>query len=479
MGKTVLPSKFQEWIGLDRIALAVHQMKCVYREITKDDYGIDGEIEIVIAKPSGEGYEASGGIIKFQAKSGKSYVVEDSKTSFSTPVQKSDLEYWHKSNFPILLIVYHPADDKLYYKEVKEYLRVTPNIFQAPHKVRFDKTEDEFHANDTAYERLFALAQASPARVSRDQRERLYSNLLLVKKLPKLITCASTRYTSRDSIIDKVKGSSRLSGGRLAPFFVKEKKLYTLDDLRDPKCSLRGFCNTRNINDDSAELWSKDACKRNDLVFLLNQLLGSHLWRCGLAYSRDYKRSYFRRLDDVHTVFRKPWYNVRTGANVVPRITVQYYEYGLDKFWRHTAANINFKPIGDSWFLQIVPRYFFTEDGEIPCHGDMVGPYTTKLKAREWNPQVLNHVLFWSDVISQGQPEIQIKLHQYTLVRIERLPHSGIAPFAIPGDPAIYYEEETTQLDIPGLLGAPIVQTPQNLYEDERFQEGVGEGDEY
>ena len=43
MGKTVLPSKFQEWKGLDRISLAVHEMGCIFREITKDDYGLDGE----------------------------------------------------------------------------------------------------------------------------------------------------------------------------------------------------------------------------------------------------------------------------------------------------------------------------------------------------------------------------------------------------------------------------------------------------
>ncbi len=67
MPKTVPESKFQEWKVLDRISLIV-------REITKDDFGIDGEIEIVIPKPDGKGYEATGGIIKVQAKSGMSYV---------------------------------------------------------------------------------------------------------------------------------------------------------------------------------------------------------------------------------------------------------------------------------------------------------------------------------------------------------------------------------------------------------------------
>ena len=74
MPKTVLSSRFQEWKGLDRISTVVHEMKCIFREITKDDFGLDGEIEVVVPKQGGQGYETTGGIIKVQAKSGASYV---------------------------------------------------------------------------------------------------------------------------------------------------------------------------------------------------------------------------------------------------------------------------------------------------------------------------------------------------------------------------------------------------------------------
>ncbi len=144
MAKTVSPSKFQEWKGLDRIQMITHEMKCVYREIQKDDYGIDGEIEVVVPKSSGDGYEATGGILKFQSKSGKSFIKEDKKDSFSVYVDKSDLENWHRANFPTLFIVYHPEDDKSYFTEVKEYIRQTPDIFKAPCKISFKKKENEF-----------------------------------------------------------------------------------------------------------------------------------------------------------------------------------------------------------------------------------------------------------------------------------------------------------------------------------------------
>ncbi len=88
MTKTIPASKFQEWKGLDRISLIIHEMKCIFREITKDDFGLDGEIEVVRAKPDGNGYETTGGIIKV------------SDTSFITPVKKSDLEAWYNAPYP-------------------------------------------------------------------------------------------------------------------------------------------------------------------------------------------------------------------------------------------------------------------------------------------------------------------------------------------------------------------------------------------
>jgi hypothetical protein len=117
MPKTVLKSKFSEWEGLDRITFIAHKMKYIWRELTKDDFGMDGEIEVVVPKPDGKGYQATGGIIKVQAKSGASYIVNDTLTNFSAKgISKDDLDLWYKSNYPVIYIIYHPDDNKLYFK---------------------------------------------------------------------------------------------------------------------------------------------------------------------------------------------------------------------------------------------------------------------------------------------------------------------------------------------------------------------------
>ena len=142
MPKTVPESKFTELKGLDRISIIVHSMKCLWREITKDDFGIDGEIEVLKPKDIGKGYEVTGGTIKVQAKSGLSYITNDTKDTFCVKSSKNDFELWYGANFPTLFIIYHPNEDSLYYKEMKSYLKDTPNVWLPPFRVKFNKKQD-------------------------------------------------------------------------------------------------------------------------------------------------------------------------------------------------------------------------------------------------------------------------------------------------------------------------------------------------
>lgn len=194
MGKTVLSSKFTELKGLDRISTVVHEeMRCLFREITKDDVGIDGEIEVLAPKADGRGYETTGGFIKVQSKSGATYVKENTSTSFSTPVEEGDLKYWYSVTYPVIFVVYHPDDDRLYWKDVRAYVRSAPQVWQRPFKIVFDKAADLF--SGVATDAILTLGNASPPRVSTQERERLFTNLLLVKRVPPVITSAVAKVT--------------------------------------------------------------------------------------------------------------------------------------------------------------------------------------------------------------------------------------------------------------------------------------------
>ncbi len=99
MTKIVPESKFTELATLDRISPIVHEMKCLWREINKSDFGIDGEIELLTPRPDGKGYHVTGGILKVQAKSGQSYIVQNSASHFLIKSSKDDFELWYKRYF--------------------------------------------------------------------------------------------------------------------------------------------------------------------------------------------------------------------------------------------------------------------------------------------------------------------------------------------------------------------------------------------
>lgn len=433
MAKNVPATKFTELKGLDRISQIVHEMHCLFRVISRDDVGIDGEIEVLTPKPDGDGFQTSGGIIKVQAKSGRSYVKKDNGSTFAAPVRMDDLEYWNDCPFPVFLIVYHPDDDLLYYKEIKTYIRETTDVFQTPLEVVFDKADDLF--SPTTQGSVCEHAKTSPPRLSFDQQERHYTNLLPIKQLPKTLTFAKTRRTSHQRLKDAVEGYT-------PPFCIHERYLYTLSDLRHEQNVLRSFCDVETIDDLPVSNWLDDDDLRSNLVFMLNQLFGSHCYRCGLAYNPDFRRTYFPREteDDEDNKFERAWTSPRTNRSDT-RTVVQYYEYGAFKFWRHLAAEFSFIQFGNKWFLQITPKYLFTDGRETPCDPALVGPYTTSQKARERNPQVLNHVLFWAHTLADGKQRIEMTLFGEPLIIVEKEPVTAIAGFALPLDPATYEEE--------------------------------------
>jgi hypothetical protein len=456
MAKTVPKSKFVELRGLDRISTVVHdQLKCLFREISKDDFGIDGEIEVVTPKENGKGFETNGSIVKVQAKSGDSFVVEDSEDSFSTPVKRVDLETWNSSTFPVLFIVYHPRDDKLYATEVKSYVAKTPGVFATPHKIRFTKSTDEFNGN--YYSTLAHHAKVSPPRLSFLEKEKLYSNLLPVKRLPKCYVASSLR-SSYDELRAEIEWFT-------PPFTIADKKVYTLDNLNDPDSVFHEYIQGK-IEPWPGKKMLADEKHRGNYIYLLNRLMGLHNRHCGIHYNKQYRRNYFPRQNDTDLEFKTDWVSVRTGKKAPERTLAKYYEYGAFKFWRHLAANLSFVELGDELYLQVIPKYFFTNDGEEPCNPDLVGPYTTRVKAAERNNRVLNHVLFWSYALSEGRDAIKMRLHGQEIMTVDRVPFVGISPFSIPSDPATFEEAEYEQVSMFDLFG-DLEQTEKEDNDDE------------
>lgn len=471
MSKIVTKSKYSELLGLVRIReIVILEMQCIYRETSSEDYGIDGTIEMTVPAPDGQRL-TKGGIVNFQSKAGKKYVVADSADGFSTPVRLQDLEYWITSNVPVIFIVYHPTDKCLYYVDIKNYVKSNPRIYTPPHKIEFDKAQDVF--DKTAYRELCRLAETTPPPIDFSNSERLFSNLFPVNWHTRVFTSAATDYISREEIFyDFNAKTASEEKFRLPPFFLFESRIYTLTDLRSPDNLLRDFCDTETIADhdvlawlavndtnemdanfggrdeyedfnfireqESTEIYArrdrqrKSHALRSNVSSLFNQLLGRHLAERGLEYSFDYKRSFFPRRNQKDLEFKRKWKSIRTGASDERAVCKFYDQYGSLKFWRHEALSAGFRVFGNRIFLEIEPKLFYTEDGVTPCSGDLVGPYSTGYKARRFNPAVLNDVLFWADVLGARKGnEIEMKVGKEILIKISSEPVTFTADFSI------------------------------------------------
>lgn len=471
MSKIVAKSKYSEWTGLIRIREIVSlEMQCIYRETSQDDFGIDGTIEMTVPDSDGQRL-TKGGIVNFQSKAGQKYVVADDDASFSTPVRMQDLQYWATSNVPVIFIVYHPKDKCLYYVNIKEYIKKNPRIYTAPHKIEFDKSNDVF--DKEAYRDLCRLAETTPPPIDFAQGVRLFSNLFPVTWHTSVFTSAATDYISREEIFydfnTRTKSEEKF---RLPPFFLFENRIYTLTDLRNKDNLLRGCCDTDTISnhdvfewlevDDAGELETgfggrdeyetldfvrepasreiyarrdrqrRTHALRSNVINLFNQLLGKHLASRGLEYSRDYKRSFFPRSNQKDLEFKRAWKSIRTGISDQRTVCKFYDQYGALRFWRHEALSAGFRVFGNRIYLEIEPKLFFTEDGIMPCRGDLVGPYSTGYKSDRRNPAVLNDVLFWAHILGAKEGgEIEMKIGKEVLIKISSEPVIFHSDFSI------------------------------------------------
>jgi len=420
--KVIPLSKISEWQGLDRIAVYVHNMRCIWREQEKDDIGIDGEIELCKPRSDGEGYIGTGKIVKVQSKSGSSYIKKNQEQTFSTSVRHQDLCYWRDVNLPVLFIVYHPSDNKLYWKDVKAYIDGNSSVFNKPYEIKFDKEKDVFDEN--VYLQLCQLCEEAPERINSKTNEILFSNLLEVTQLPEKVFIASVLPEKRPQF------HQRLSGFK-PPYIFNDGFVLTLTNPSLTENALALVIEKNNVVSIDLYDWLEKEAKAKDyLKQLLNKLLHKHLCRQGLIFQKELKRYYFNEGLTKENSISREWTNSRTGRTQ-PRLVGKHYTYGKHEFFKHLALSARFEQYASKWAIYLKPMHYFTVDGNRRWMGEAAHSFAIRNRIREYNPQYLTHVLFWSFILSNGKPEFSLKLDYQSIVTIKGSPESINVSFGI------------------------------------------------
>ncbi|HBB96069.1 MAG TPA: hypothetical protein DC054_11825 [Blastocatellia bacterium] len=224
------------------------------------------------------------------------------------------------------------------------------------------------------------------------------ANLLELLDMPSRAWCAETPAKR----VKDVWGNASVEW--MPPFIVTPPRLVTFFDLNDRNNPLRNQVDrSTTMHGEIDELFEGD--RRNHLVWLLNESIYRHLAYRGLVVDKKRRRAYFprssaedgRRVITYQSRLRKP---TRT---VTKPIVSQ--ASGKVRYWEHESFSFVLDQFDDTWALQIVPGYVFTLNGVAKLlEGDKVNKLSTKRASRDYNSQVHNDLVFWSWVISGGQP---------------------------------------------------------------------------
>ncbi len=242
----------------------------------------------------------------------------------------------------------------------------------------------------------------SPIPLHRD--DRLYSTLLPVARMPLYVHSAQSRFKTEPEVQARL---GPLRGREMAPFILREEKVFAFQDLRVKGNPFRevivGTPERYRIAD-----WLDDPDRFRWLVELLNRSLNKLTGRRGLHLDKDHHRYYFAMAEP-----REPRYetyrplNTSKATRAVVWQPVRKQTGEPRKHWYHRAVALRFTRIGNAdWCLSIRPELRVTTDGVKPLESHAIGPRVTHEKSRLFNYDLLAEVQFWRDFLSDSSTRI-------------------------------------------------------------------------
>jgi len=266
-------------------------------------------------------------------------------------------------------------------------------------QVEFGPIADNTSFQVTLYPRPEAVDETTGTATPLVVATKFAANLLEVMELPSRLWYAETQAKR----IKQVWEHAHVPW--MPPFILSPPLLVSFFDLADPRNPLRNHVNRATITDTDTDGFLHSNDGKNRLVWLLNESIYKHLEYRGLIVDKKRKRAYFprssandgRRVITYQSRVRRPTRTVTKP--IISRAS------GKVRYWEHESFSFLFEQFDESWALQIVPGYVFTINGVARLlEGEKVNRLSTQRASRDYNSQVHNDLVFWSWVLSGGEP---------------------------------------------------------------------------
>jgi len=122
----------------------------LFREQHSEDYGIDAQVEIV------KDNSATGDLIAIQVKTGASYFSECIDSMYIFRSNNKHIKYWVEHCLPVIVVLYHPDEDILYWEHVSDTSIVSTG---KGWKIRIPKNKQ---LTEESFDELCKLTQPPP-----------------------------------------------------------------------------------------------------------------------------------------------------------------------------------------------------------------------------------------------------------------------------------------------------------------------------
>lgn len=352
------------------------------------DAGIDGRIELRDTRTA----EPLNRHLGVQSKGWAKFTAE-TDASFEFLCESADIDYWMRSDDPVLLVCSHPASREAWFVCVSDWFADAER--RVGRRVTFDKTEDRFEASK-AVELMRLGSRAEPVLHRRPVAppEELLTNLLPVSSQ------GSRLWNAPTDLFKPAQAHARYTeagGPRASDYLLRDSRLFS---LRDPRtCPLRHLCDASQAEDFPAEGWAQtgDPKLTRYWVELLRR-----------AMIQQFKQQF--QWNPSRGVFYIPAPEALTDLSIEgpngKRMVVKVERY-LDKrtnverikYVRHHAFRPGFQQLDGRWHLEVEPDYLFTSDGERACF--RADEYLAGIKKLEKNLAVVGHLRMWEYLLTR------------------------------------------------------------------------------
>jgi len=346
--KQIADSQLKGDGGIGLISMLVYEMGHVWHD-RRVDAGIDGSIEL---RDPATGYMSNRHILVQSKASDRRFSGEDDD-KFWYVCEDADIDYWMSSNIPVILICSHPKDRKAWWVDVQQWFVNSSN--RVSRRVDFNKATQEMVGDITG--KLFAIADphgVAHSPVAEKKRERLVSNMLEVD-LPGVVYSAKTSHTKAKWVYaeqrktrHEVRSDFVLWGGRI----------YTWAPT--PGTALAIVPDSAGSEMPFGELVAGGPGIERVAVRLLNAAL-QHDLREDCRWNNDRKFIHFRPTEDLSER------RIVSTSGRERLVFKGYYRHRVDAtrpaFYRHAALKAHFSRVFDVWFCELLPDYFYSDDG--------------------------------------------------------------------------------------------------------------------